>query len=116
MTIDEIIQVLNTFEPFTDNDPTNDNETFLSDVMDKWESNQDYKEAIPSIFHLIEKFPDADFGSPGPLVHSLEAKGVKQYEAELHSSLLKKPTSLTIWMYNRIINAEKDKRINKWAH
>lgn len=111
MTIDEIIQVLNTFEPFFDNDPVDDNETFLSNLMDKWETNQDYKKAIPAIFHLIEKFPNADFGSPGPLVHSLEAKGVKQYEAELQSSLMRKPTSLTIWMYNRIINAEKDKRI-----
>jgi hypothetical protein len=111
MTIDEIIQVLNSFEPFSDDDTVNDNETFLSDLMEKWESNQDYKKAIPAMFHLIEKFPNADFGSPGPLVHSLEAKGVKQYEAELQISLLRKPTALTIWMYNRIINAERDKQI-----
>lgn len=50
------------------------NETFLSELMDKWKSMEDYKKAIPAIFRFIEKFPSADFGLPGPLVHSLEAR------------------------------------------
>jgi hypothetical protein len=32
---------------------------------------------------VMEKDPDADSRSPGPLVHSLETKGVECYEGEL---------------------------------
>lgn len=58
----------------------------------------------------MERYPDADFGSPGPLVHALESPGV-DYQGELQLSLLRRPTPLTAWMYNRIINVETDRLI-----
>ncbi len=56
---------------------------------------------------MVEKYPHADFGSPGPLVHTLERYAGK-YELYLYESLQRRPTSLTVWMLNRIINAEKE--------
>jgi hypothetical protein len=113
MTIEQIIKTLNEFVPFSEDDILNDNETSLSELMDCWTEAQDKEKAVAAIFQLMEKYPHADFGSPGPLVHSLEACGASMYEGELHKSLMRKPTSLTLWMYNRIINAENDSRIVK---
>ena len=111
MNIQDIIKTLNEFTPFPEDDPVNDNKSFLSGLMDSWVELNDREKAIPSIFQLMEKFPHADLGSPGPLVHSLESGGPKLYEGELHKSLLRRPTPLSLWMYNRIMNAENDQRI-----
>ena len=48
--------------------------------------------------------PDADLGSPGPLVHTLEA--LKGYEAELIRSVRRSPSRLSVWMVNRILNTD----------
>jgi hypothetical protein len=111
MNVEQIIKSLHEFVPYPEDDPINDNESFLSDLMDSWAEVQDKERAVPAIFQLIEKYPHADFGSPGALVHALESGGAKLYEGELHKSLMRKPTPLTLWMYNRIINEENDQRI-----
>jgi hypothetical protein len=111
MNVEQIIKSLTEFVPFSEDDLINDNESFLSDLMDSWVEVQDKERAVPAIFQLIEKYPHADFGTPGPLVHALESGGAKLYEGELHKSLMRKPTPLTLWMYNRIINKENDLRI-----
>jgi hypothetical protein len=59
---------------------------------------------IPAILGLIERNPEAELGSPGPLVHELEA--IPGYELYLRDSVLRQPTHLNIWMVNRILNAE----------
>lgn len=111
MSIDQIIKTLDEFVPFPEDDPINDNEKFLNGLMDAWKKAENKKKAIPSIFRLIERYPHANLGSPGPLVHALET--TKEYEGELHISLIRKPTPLTLWMYNRLINAEKNPKIIK---
>ncbi|OQP63334.1 hypothetical protein A3860_25950 [Niastella vici] len=55
----------------------------------------------------MEKYPATDFGSSGPLVHTLESFSGR-YENYLFESLNRRPTVLTIWMFNRIINAEQN--------
>lgn len=60
--------------------------------------------AVPAILSLIERFPDAEVGSPGPLVHELEA--IPGYEDLLMASLQRQPEGLTVWMANRILNSE----------
>ncbi len=60
--------------------------------------------AVPAILNLIERFPDAEFGAPGPLVHELEA--IPGYENLLMGSLQRQPAGLTVWMANRILNSE----------
>lgn len=59
---------------------------------------------IPAILGLIERYPEAELGSPGPLVHELEA--IPGYEPFLRDSVLRQPADLNIWMVNRILNAE----------
>lgn len=60
------------------------------------------EQAIPELFAVMERLPDADLGSPGPLVHTLERM---DYTAELVASLRRRPTSLSVWMVNRILNS-----------
>ena len=59
--------------------------------------------AVPALFDVMERMPDADLGSPGPLVHTLERmRG--HYESELVESIKRRPTPLALWMVNRILN------------
>src|SRR5205814_292678 len=52
---------------------------------------------------LMERHPQADFGSPGPLVHVLE--GQPGYPEQLAASLERQPTELSAWMANRLLNS-----------
>ncbi len=58
------------------------------------------------VFLFMERLDDCDLGNPGPLVHALEAVG--GYEEHLFASLERKPTPLTLWMLNRIINVASE--------
>jgi hypothetical protein len=53
---------------------------------------------------LLERNSEADLGSPGPVVHALEA--IPGYEPFLLESLRRIPTYYTVWMINRILNVE----------
>ena len=62
------------------------------------------------MFCLLERFPDAEFGSPGPLVHELEA--IPGYLPLLRDSVRRQPTHLTVWMIKRVLstNLPSDQR------
>lgn len=62
------------------------------------------KPAIPAIFAFIERYPEAELGSPGPLVHELES--IPGYQPFLRESVLRQPADLSTWMVNRILNSE----------
>jgi hypothetical protein len=57
---------------------------------------------MPAIFSLLERFPDAEFGLPGPPVHALEA--IPGYEPLLRDSLRRQPGWQTVTMVGRILN------------
>lgn len=59
--------------------------------------------AIPEMFSLMERMPDTDLGSPGPLVHTLEV--IPGYEHYLVNSVRRTPSLLSVWMVNRILNS-----------
>jgi hypothetical protein len=59
---------------------------------------------ISAILGLIERHPEAELGTPGPLVHELEA--IPGYEEFLRESVLRQPTDLGVWLVNRILNSE----------
>src|SRR5437762_1713015 len=69
------------------------------------ESHSDGARLIGTVLQLFERLPDADFGSPGPLVHAIEQFYGRGYEEELLRSLRRCPTHLTLWLANRIANA-----------
>jgi len=108
MTIEEFIKTLDAFVPFSDDDLENDTEKYLYRLMAAWKQTPDKEKAVPMIFRFMERYPDTHFGSPGPLVHAIESLGVRSYQDELQLSLLRQPTPLTIWMYNRVINSLTD--------
>jgi hypothetical protein len=59
--------------------------------------------AIPELFGVMERLPESDLGSPGPLVHTLEK--LSDYEDNLVKSVHRRPTVLSVWMVNRILNS-----------
>jgi hypothetical protein len=65
--------------------------------------------AIPALFAVMERMPDTEMGTPGPLVHTLEQmRG--HYEHELAQSVKRQPANLSVWMVNRILNGTRDSR------
>jgi hypothetical protein len=69
----------------------------------------DKMRVLPAMFGVMERLPDADLGSPGPLVHSIETLGIPAYEMLLIESVRRRPMYLNLWMVNRILNGEPDK-------
>ncbi|WP_410816662.1 hypothetical protein [Micromonospora sp. 050-3] len=62
----------------------------------------DPQQWAPLLYALMERLDTADLGSPGPLVHTLETW--RGYRRMLVESLRRKPTPLTVWMANRVLN------------
>ncbi|PWV56591.1 hypothetical protein [Chitinophaga sp. S165] len=105
MTTDEIIDALSSFAPAQRSD--DDNISYFYDLMEGLKHNADRERAIEPIFRLIEKHPHLDYGSPGPLAHTLESFH-DIYQPYLFASLDRKPTPLTVWMLNRLTNADQN--------
>jgi len=59
--------------------------------------------AIPEIFAVMERLPEADFGIPGPLVFALERM---DYTDALVASLRRRATGHAVGMVHRILNSE----------
>lgn len=82
-------------------------EADLSVIYDSIDAitNAGYKsEAIEPLLQLLERHPIAYFGDPGAIVQFIEQFGGK-YEDFLLASVKRTPTSTTVWMLNRCINA-----------
>jgi hypothetical protein len=77
----------------------------LAELTDALTSVPDADKAIPEMFSLMERLPDADLGSPGPLVHTME-RWRGGYEHELVNSIRRCPSMLSLWMVNRILNTD----------
>ena len=76
----------------------------LAELTDALMSAPEPEKAIPELFSVMERLPDADLGSPGPLVHILER--MHGYEGELVRSVRRQPSPLSVWMVNRILNTD----------
>lgn len=84
----------------------------LYDFIERIEKLPNKRDAIPAIFRFMEESHDKELGSPGPLVHFLEEKN--DYHKALKESLKRKPTVLTLWMVNRIINGVPEAEKSEW--
>ena len=105
MTYEQIIAGLRTLRPsdFDYNNIEARGWEHLSELTDALMAIPDGREtAIPELFSVMERMPETDLGSPGPLVHTLEA--LKGYEQELIRSVRRCPSLLSVWMINRILN------------
>jgi hypothetical protein len=75
----------------------------LYHLCDEMREINDASTCAPVMFHTMERLDDIELGTPGPLVHTLESwRGA--YEALLAESIQRKPSPLTVWMVNRILN------------
>ena len=81
----------------------------LAQVGNAIETHENPAATFAAVFSFMERMQSCDLGAPGPLVHALEAVG--GYESELTTSVMRKPTSLTLWMVNRILNATNDPQL-----
>ena len=99
--VDDIIAALNRFEAARDE---TDNIGRLWDIFGDFGSVPERGRAMPAMFSLLERFPDAEFGSPGPLVHELEA--IPGYLPLLRESLRRRPTPHSVDMINRLLNSD----------
>lgn len=64
-------------------------------------------DAVEPLLQLLERHPITYFGDPGAIVHFIEGSG--EYEKYLLASVKRTPTSTTVWMINRCMNAGEDK-------
>ncbi len=85
-------------------DPADCFEERLAELADTWLSSGVGTECVRPVLAFMEDHPDLDFGSPGPLVHFVERFYGPEYVDELTKSVQRAPTSVTVWMLNRVIN------------
>jgi len=100
-TVESVIAALSAFEPSSID---TENVHRLYEIFNGFRSVPGRERAAPAIYALLERFPGADLGSPGPLVHEMEA--MPEYQTLLVASLRRQPCDLTVWMVNRILNSE----------
>jgi hypothetical protein len=79
-----------------------------TELTDAWSASGAGLEIVDPILRFMEKHPSLDYGMPGALVHFLERFYGKGYEDKLIKSIQRRPTLLTVWMLNRMINGTKD--------
>ena len=77
---------------------------FLEDLLDGVDAPVD-QAFFAAAFLFIENHSEADLGMPGQLVHFLE-QSYPSYLDALCTSVERKPTAYTVWMMNRILNAQ----------
>src|SRR5262245_5121478 len=94
-----VIEALNSFEQGRDD---TDNLYRLYEFFEDFGSLPDRELVGPAIVSLLVRFPDAELGSPGPLVQALE--GIPGYLPLLRDSIRRQPTHYTAWMVNRLLN------------
>jgi hypothetical protein len=80
---------------------------YLDDVLDGVVELDDEDAVFTEAFSFFERNDAADLGAPGPLVHFLE-RFYPAYVEQLCASVERKPTTYTVWMLNRILNASLD--------
>jgi hypothetical protein len=100
-SVDDLISALQAFEPDTEG---GDNVHRLNELLDGFAALPGCERIAPALFALMERHRQADFGTPGPLVHALEAQPA--YPELLAASLARQPTELTAWMANRLLNSK----------
>jgi hypothetical protein len=77
----------------------------LYDLVDLLEGENEITSIYESVFRFLEKYPEADIGNPGPLVHLLECH-YPSYVPVLIVSVEQSPTYNTVIMLHRIMNSK----------
>ena len=100
-SVDDLLSDLQAFAPTDDGA---DNVHRLNELLAGFAALPGCERVAPALFALLERHRQADFGTPGPLVHALESQ--PGYPELLAASLERQPTELTAWMANRLLNSK----------
>lgn len=79
-----------------------------AELTEAWSAANVGVESVEPILIFMEEHPELEYGMPGPLVHFIEEFYMKGYEERLIDSVNRRPTMLTVWMLNRILNGTKE--------
>jgi hypothetical protein len=77
-------------------------------LIETWSTADVDVESVEPILRFMEEHPTLDYGMPGPLVHFIEEFYLKGYEEKLIESVSRKPTMMTVWMLNRVLNGTEE--------
>jgi hypothetical protein len=99
-SIADLLADLQAFAPTGDGA---DNVHRLNELLAGFVALPGCERVVPELLALMERYPQADFGTPGPLVHALECQ--PGYPEQLAASLERQPTELGAWMANRLLNS-----------
>jgi len=81
-----------------------ENENYLEKLRkltDELLAHPNPEQGLAAMFEILERYPDEELGSPGPLVHAIER--CRGYEEALFTSLQRQPATLTVWMVQRLM-------------
>ncbi len=107
-------RLLTALDDFTPGDDPDETMRALGHVLERGRPGLDAARFRKAVFALLERFPDAEFGTPGALIHEVERRG--GFEDELQASVSRQPTFLTVSMVNRLMNLSDDPaRLARWA-
>jgi hypothetical protein len=73
-------------------------------LADEVEIHPEGDRAAALLIALLERNPELDWGTPGPVVHAVERFFGRGYELQLLESVRRAPTVHTLWMLNRVVN------------
>lgn len=76
----------------------------IDELIGEWMRRDVGLKGVEAALRFIERYPNLDLGKPGSLVHFVETYYRKGYEEALLRSFARKPTALSAWMLNRLIN------------
>ena len=76
----------------------------LDELIASWEAGGVGLDGVEAGLAFVEAHPDLEYGSPGALVHFAVRFYRNGYEAVLLRSFARRPTALTAWMVNRLLN------------
>ncbi len=82
--------------------------TSAAELTEAWITANVGFESVDPILRFMEKYPTLNCGMPGPLVHFVEGFYTKGYEEKLVESVKRKPTMMTVWMLNRVLNGTEE--------
>lgn len=85
-----------------------DAEERMESLAAEIESHSDGAQLVADVLQLYERYPGEDFGMPGALAHAIENFSGQGYEDRLIESLQRCPTMHTLWLANRVRNAEDE--------
>ncbi|PUE09358.1 hypothetical protein B9Z51_10780 [Limnohabitans sp. T6-5] len=73
-------------------------------------SSHDYQQVLQRILALIEKYPELDYGGPGPFGSFLETQAVGAYSPQLVASLQRQPSVQVLGWLDRTMRMDESQR------